>query len=212
MTTRYAEPLGREVELRPGTTDEQIFHEAFVKQFHVPPEKISPATVLDLGCNIGLTVAHFEALWPDANIIGVDLDADNCVVARRNCRRARILNVAVSAISGTQTYSGDEAWSFRLDPSGDRAVEARTLDELTDLFGGSADFVKMDIEGAEWEVVQTPGEWPERIGSLLIEIHGTEGRRQEGIDEMMGHLRNKGFTCRKHEAHWSAVWAKREGQ
>ncbi len=212
MTTRYAEPLGREVELRPGTTDEQIFHEAFVKQFHVPPEKISPATVLDLGCNIGLTVAHFEALWPDADIIGVDLDADNCVVARRNCRRARILNVAVSAISGTQTYSGDEAWSFRLDPSGDRAVEARTLDELTDLFGGSADFVKMDIEGAEWEVVQAPGEWPERIGSLLIEIHGTEGRRQEGIDEMMGHLRNKGFTCRKHEAHWSAVWAKREGQ
>ena len=212
MTTRYAKPLGREVELRPGTTDEQIFHEAFVKQFHVPPEKISPATVLDLGCNIGLTVAHFEALWPDADIIGVDLDADNCVVARRNCRRARILNVAVSAISGTQTYSGEEAWSFRLDPSGDRAVEARTLDELTDLFGGSADFVKMDIEGAEWEVVQTPGEWPERIGSLLIEIHGTEGRRQEGIDEMMGHLRNKGFTCRKHEAHWSAVWATREGQ
>lgn len=210
MTTRYAKPLGREVELRPGTTDEQIFHEAFVKQFHVPPEKISPATVLDLGCNIGLTVAHFEALWPDADIIGVDLDADNCVVARRNCRRARILNVAVSAISGTQTYSGEEAWSFRLDPSGDRAVEARTLDELTDLLGGRADFVKMDIEGAEWEVVKAPGEWPERIGSLLIEIHGTEGRRQAGIDEMMGYLRNKGFTCRKHEAHWSAVWAKRE--
>ena len=212
MTTRYAKPLGREVELRPGTTDDQIFHEAFVKQFHLPPEQISPATVLDLGCNIGLTVAHFEALWPDADIIGVDLDADNCVVARRNCRRARILNVAVSAISGTQTYSGEEAWSFRLDPSGDRAVEARTLDELTDLFGGSADFVKMDIEGAEWEVVQAPGEWPERVGSLLIEIHGTEGRRQEGIDEMMGYLRDKGFTCRKHEAHWSAVWATREGQ
>jgi FkbM family methyltransferase len=210
MTTRYAKPLGREVELRPGTTDEQIFHEAFVKQFHVPPETISPATVLDLGCNIGLTVAHFEALWPDADIIGVDLDADNCVVARRNCRRARILNVAVSAISGTQTYSGEEAWSFRLDPSGDRAVEARTLDELTDLLGGRADFVKMDIEGAEWEVVKAPGEWPERIGSLLIEIHGTEGRRQAGIDEMMGYLRNKGFTCRKHEALWSAVWAKRE--
>jgi hypothetical protein len=39
--------------------------------------------------------------------------------------------------------------------------------------------------------------------------HGNEGRRQAGIDEMMGYLRDKGFTCRKHEAHWSAVWAKR---
>ena len=57
---------------------------------------------------------------------------------------------------------------------------------------------------------EAPGEWSERIGSLLIEIHGTEGRRQAGIDEMMGYLRNKGFTCRKHEAHWSAVWATRE--
>jgi FkbM family methyltransferase len=78
-------------------------------------------------------------------------------------------------------YSGEEAWGFRLDPSGDRAVEARTLGELTDLFGGSADFVKMDIEGAEWDVVK--GEWPERVGSLLIEVHGNEGRRQAGIDE-----------------------------
>ena len=53
------------------------------------------------------------------------------------------------------------------------------------------------------------GDWPERVGSLLIEIHSTEGRRQAGIEEMMGYLRDKGFTCRKHEAHWSVVWAKR---
>jgi len=209
VIAQYAEELGREVQLRPDTTDAQVFHETFVKRFHVPPEEIRPATVLDLGCNVGHTVAHYEVLWPTAEIIGVDLDSENCVVARRNCRRAQILNLAVSATSGTQTYSGDEAWGFRLDPSGDRAVEARTLDELTDLVGGFADFVKMDIEGAEWEVVKAPGEWPERIGSLLIEVHGNEGRRQAGIDEMTGYLRDKGFTCRKHEAHWSAVWATR---
>jgi FkbM family methyltransferase len=209
MITRYVEALGREVELRPGTTDEQVFHETFVKQFHVPPEEIRPATVLDLGSNIGLTVAHYEVLWPNADIIGVELDPDNCAVARRNCRRTRILNAAVSATSGRQTYSGEEAWAFRLDPSGDRAVEARTLDELTDLLGASADFVKMDIEGSEWDVVKAPGDWPERVGSLLIEIHGNEGRRQAGMDEMMGYLRDKGFTCRKHETHWSAVWAKK---
>ena len=69
------------MQLRPDTTDEQVFHETFVKQFHVPPEEIRPATVLDLGCSIGLTVAHFEVLWPNAEIIGVDLDSENCVVA-----------------------------------------------------------------------------------------------------------------------------------
>jgi SAM-dependent methyltransferase len=125
------------VQLRPDTTDDQVFHETFVKRFHVPPKEICPATVLDLGCNIGLTVAHFEVLSPTAEIIGVDLDSENCVVARRNCRRARILKVAVSGTSGTQTYSGEEAWGLRLDPSGDRAVEARMLDELSDLFEGA---------------------------------------------------------------------------
>ena len=212
MITRYVEALGRDVHLRPDTTDDRVFHETFVKQFHVPPEEIRPATVLDLGCNIGLTVAHFEVLWPEAKIIGVDLDAENCAVARRNCRRARILDVAVSATSGRLTYSGDEAWGFCLDPSGDRTVDSRTLGELIDLLGGSADFVKMDIEGAEWEVVKAPGEWPERVGSLLIEVHGTEGRRQAGIDEMAGYLRDRGYTCWKHDAHWSAVWAKKERQ
>ena len=157
MIRRYVEALGREVHLRPGTTDDQVFHETFVKQFHVPPEEIRPATVLDLGCNIGLTVAHYELLWPNAEIIGVDLDSENCVAARRNCRRARILNVAVSATSGRQAYSGEEAWGFRLDPSGDRAVEARTLDELTDPFGGSAYFVKMDIEAAAWDLCEGAG-------------------------------------------------------
>lgn len=210
MNTRYAEALGREVILRPGTTDDQVFHETFIKQFHVPPEEINPATVLDLGCNIGLTVAHYELLWPHAEIIGVELDAENCLVARRNCRRSRILNVAASADSGQRTYSGAEEWGFRLDPAGDRVIEARTLDELIDLFGDRVDFIKMDIEGAEWEVVTGPRDWLASVGSLLIEIHGTEGRRQAGMDEMMGYLREEGFTCRTHDVHWSAVWAKRE--
>jgi hypothetical protein len=55
------------VQLRPDTTDDQVFH--------VPPEEICPAAVLGLGCNIGLTVAHSEGLWPTAEIIGVDLEA-----------------------------------------------------------------------------------------------------------------------------------------
>jgi protein-L-isoaspartate O-methyltransferase len=112
VIARYVHALGREVHPRPGTTDEQVFHETFIKQFHVPPEEIRPATVLDLGCNIGLTVAHFELLWPNAEIIGVELDSENCVVSRRNCRRARILNVAVSATSGMQMYSGEKRGAF----------------------------------------------------------------------------------------------------
>jgi FkbM family methyltransferase len=209
VITRYATQLGREVSLRPETTDEQIFHEAFVKEFHVPPLQFTPAAVHDLGCNIGLTVAHYEALWPDAQILGVDLDPGNCAVARVNCQRAEIVHAAVAATQGDLKYSGSEEWSFRLDPTGDRAVQARPLTDFIDLLGGHAGFVKMDIEGAEWEVLTSSGDWPERVDSLLVELHGTEGRREAGADEMCGHLRERGFICRRHAAHWSAVWATR---
>jgi FkbM family methyltransferase len=208
--TRYVQTLGREVILRPGSTDELVFKDTFIKQFHVPPEEIDPPTVLDLGCNIGLTVAHYEVLWPNAEIIGVELDSENCLVARRNCQRARIVNVAVAASSGRRNYSGAEEWGFRVDPSGDRAVEACTLDQLIDLFGDDVDFVKMDIEGSEWEVVTSSGDWPERVGSLLIEVHERGNGKQAAVEEMMGYLRDRGFLCRKHEVHWSAIWAKRE--
>jgi FkbM family methyltransferase len=165
--------------------------------------------VLDLGCNIGLTVAHYELLWPEAEIVGVELDAGNCELARRNCRRARIVHAAVAAKTGTQTYGGDEEWSFRVDPEGDRSVRARTMAELLDLFEtGRVDFVKMDVEGSEWELLDSAGEWAERVGSLLVEVH-TPDDKQAAVESMIGSLEAVGFRCRRHEVHWSAIWATR---
>jgi hypothetical protein len=119
------------------------------------------------------------------------------------------VHAAVAGTAGTRAYGGDEEWSFRVDPAGDRSVEARPLGELLDLFKTErVDFVKMDIEGSEWEVVERAGDWAGRVGSLLVEVH-TPTDKEAAVESMIGSLEAVGFTCSRHEVHWSAIWATR---
>src|SRR5450755_3993834 len=68
---------GERVMLRPFTTDYDVMLETFLGRFHVEPVKHVPQTIFDLGANIGLTMAHYAVLYPHAQILGVELDADN---------------------------------------------------------------------------------------------------------------------------------------
>lgn len=82
---------------------------------------------------------------------------------------------------------------------GDRPVEAIAFTELLAMVGG-ADLVKMDIEGAEWEVLASDG-WEKLVETILVEVHG------EPYEKMIDLLAARGFSASKHTAHWSSVWA-----
>src|SRR3981081_3973727 len=55
---------GRSVVCRAGTSDLNVFYDAFFCQYHLAPRGLRPKTILDLGSNIGLTMAHYAALFP----------------------------------------------------------------------------------------------------------------------------------------------------
>lgn len=187
------------ITLRPGTSDQDIHTDVFVRQYHVPPDPITPKSILDLGANIGLTMLHYSQLWPEAKILGVELDEANAELARHNSGKP-VIHAAVAAIAGQRHYrSGDDPCTYRLMPDGDKLVPAMTLAEILRQMGG-ADLVKMDIEGAEWEVVQSAG-WCDLVGSLLVEVHGGTCSR------MIELLEERGFRARSHAVHWSSVWA-----
>src|SRR4051812_12114214 len=63
---------GEEMRLRPGSTDADVAVEVFVHRLHLPPVP-DVRLVWDLGANIGLTMAHYAALYPEAHVLGVEL-------------------------------------------------------------------------------------------------------------------------------------------
>ena len=205
--------LGRRVLVREDTRDRQVWSDTFVGRYHVPTLKRSPTTVLDLGCNIGLTAAHYCALWPQATVVGVEMDSACADLARQNAPQATILEHAVAGKRGYATYDSDAPSDAFALGKGETVVIVRTLAEtIKDAFPEPhVDFLKMDIEGAEWGVFMDPA-WVPMVDSILVELHA-EGASAQIVRRGIDALSNLGFTAVHHEPHPQAVWAwKRDAQ
>ncbi len=73
-------------------------------------------------------------------------------------------------------------WAFRVAPAGDTAesvevidrVPAYSMNTLIDKLApaGSVDYVKMDVEGAEGDILVEAESWASRVRCIKIEIHG----------------------------------------
>jgi FkbM family methyltransferase len=201
------------VRCRPNTTDIQVFDDVFRRMYHLPPADIgSPNRILDLGCNIGLTVVHFATVFPQARILGVELDKSNFDLCLGNIRpysqRCSVVLGAVWNQSDIElAYEGTEHWGFRIsnDNIQDRRARTFTIDRLLDsMQWDSADFVKMDIEGAEQLILSSPASWAERVYCLKVEIH-----YPYTVDQCSSDLSRLGYRTKVEPNHPACVVAYR---
>jgi FkbM family methyltransferase len=205
----------RVVHVRPGTSDVLVIHDTLIGSYHLPPSDLrDPRTILDLGSNIGLTLAHFAALYPTARILGVELDAGNHALAVRNVRswedRVTVIHGAAWVDEGEIQYGGSvgSEFGFRLTVDEDNAVPIRrsapayTLDALTRRLAGDGriDYVKMDVEGAEAALLTQNTGWARRIDSIKVEVHPpfTIGECRDALERL-------GFEAWRDDRHWATV-------
>jgi FkbM family methyltransferase len=178
---------GHSITLRPETADVWALGD-LVPPAHLPPGEVTEigiCNVWDLGSNIGLTIAHMAVLFPCARILGVEMDEGNAALCRENIRpwrdRCDLLQAAVWHTDGHVTYTpqkGNEL-GFRIyaaessQHTNSRTVQAVSLNSLLEQchFSQPIDYVKMDIEGAESEVLSRNTEWAERVRSIKVEVH-----------------------------------------
>jgi FkbM family methyltransferase len=172
---------GHEVLLRPGTSDAQVFEEIFAGAHHLPPSRLSPKDprlVFDLGSNIGLTMAHMAVVFPRARIVGVELDRDNVLLSQENIRpwsnRCEVIEGAVWHTDGTVAYElqrGSE-WTAHITGSSEASTVVRAFSLNTLLADrGAVDYVKLDIEGAELEVLRQNTQWTRQVSCIKVEVH-----------------------------------------
>lgn len=210
---------GGAVYARPGTEDSGTLASVFRDRYHLPPATLPAAPViLDLGCNCGYTIAHYKHLYPDARVIGVELDADNVAVALRNTERladVHVVHAAVACRDGVVSYdrrAREDAYRIELAgsaaPAGLQAVQAISIPSLLGRFGLEAvDFAKIDIEGEEvrlFDEAEGLG-WLDAVRSLNVEVHAP----QPVLEAMLATLDKHGFRAWRDTRHWSAIMAVR---
>lgn len=177
--------------------DVWTFKYTFVSQFHLPPVALREgALILDLGSNVGFTVAHLAHVHPTARVIGVEMDAANFALAELNTaafgERVRLVHAAVWTHDGEIAYGGDGDDAFAVSgDTGPRRAPAMRVDTILAAHGVTqVDYVKMDIEGAEAAILAEPADWLDRVCAMKIEIHPPAT-----IESIRSVLEARGFSC-----------------
>ena len=198
---------GKGLLCRPGTRDRSSLNDLLFHQAYLPPKPLhNPKVIVDLGANVGYTVAHFAALYPTARIIGLELDANNFMMAQQNtdwCKdRVTLINAAIWSSDGYVNFEGIGEDAFHVvgaaNGSGDadnaptdRHVRSVSMETLMKNFEISQiDYLKMDIEGAEAELIlRSNPAWLARVNAMKIELHDLEH------DDFHRALTARGFRC-----------------
>jgi FkbM family methyltransferase len=172
---------GHQLSVTLGTyQDVEVLRELYLQEEY--PEELGirdPQVIVDLGANIGLALLDFRLRYPSARLIGVEPDPIAFNTLRSNTAddpNIEILPIAVGRSDGTRTfYSSPESVVSGFERTRDfqktLPVITRSLDSLmSDLALASIDLLKIDIEGAEQEVLGACKRLAS-IGAVVGELH-----------------------------------------
>ncbi len=178
------ELAGRELFVRPGTSDLVNAAGDYLDRIHLPPPEIPHAgirQIVELGCNTGSAMASFAVRFPQARILGVEPDPRNAALARRNVARFRgRCEVVQAAIWDEETeliVEGETTFGYTVrpsepdDPLTATRVATTTIDALLDrhMPEEEIDYLYMTIEGAESRVLRAGGTWLDRVRCIRLD-------------------------------------------
>lgn len=186
---------GMRLHYRPGSSDPWAIYNHLMKPRrraeYAPPRELamSPsdiATVLDIGANVGVTALYFSQMFPNARIYAFEPAPDNFAVLQKNianCERIRGFPYALGAADATlELYASDNPVNFggySLHPAGSDTTKKVRIPVrgvaavLAELGLERVDVVKVDTEGAEWDILTAfPEELLSRVQLITGELHG----------------------------------------
>ena len=200
--------------IRPGTSDIHVFWDTFSNKYHLPPFQLGPEPViLDLGANVGYTAAHLATLYPNAKVFAYEMDHNNYEIAKQNLfhfPHAKIFHAAVWGSDGSVGYdSNSEAWGFHIINDGGEKICAKSMQTIICQNSlKKIDYVKMDVEGAEANILESDCGWLQSVMSIKIELHQCFNPKAN-FENCMKILKEHDFECKKDQFHKNCLIAYR---
>lgn len=208
----YSKLLDRGVYLRP-RADLQIARELLSQNiYELPPEvrnvldsRPVPLTVLDLGAHVGLfSLTMIRMLGAGTRVVAVEPDPTNFAVLETNLSPTGVpgqftLHRAAAGIHpGSARFDAghsDVSHVVPEDGSRENSIEVPVIDALS--LAEACDFIKIDIEGSEWELLRDPRLSSAGAAALIVEWHDTGSGLRDPAGEAVRLLREAGFQTRE---------------
>jgi FkbM family methyltransferase len=190
------------------TLDFNIALEVFVSKIYSPPRPISPdsiKTVVDIGTNVGYALVFLAKCFPDAELIGFEPHPGNARQALANIANNHIvgrttLNVAAAGVRPGSAFITDDSARSRVVSEYDtvpgngrkQLLPIDIVDFFETVKARNIDFLKLDCEGGEYDLIFDPRF--EDLGArfLVLEWHLTD-QHPNADAEIIKRLRDCGW-------------------
>jgi FkbM family methyltransferase len=200
--------LGREIQYFGDRELLVLVEEIFLSGLYEFQSPTNTPVIFDCGSNIGLSVLFFKLLYPDSRIVAFEPSSESFRLLEENTSRNNLSDVVLHncALVGESRpvelfVSDDRPASLRASMFQERTagvprgIPGKTLSEFIDR---RVNFVKIDIEGAEEQVLKeliTSGKI-EMIEQMVIEYHHQISPHQKGLAQFLTILEQAGFRYR----------------
>ncbi len=209
--------LGYNVSVANPHTYSYLVDEIYVNgEYDIELEGNSPR-IIDCGANIGLATLYFKLRFPGARVTAVEPSSGLFALLAENVRSNELSNVeCVQAAVGSESAevqffvepadTGGLRGSTSIDRSSTGAERVRQI-AISDLIDGQVDLLKLDVEGAEWDVLESLVE-SGKIGfikAMVIEYHHHIVSDQDRLACFLGMLERAGFGYQLRSARWGKM-------
>ena len=168
--------------------------------YRVAPDEL----VVDIGANIGTFSIYAASVCAASRVLSFEPFPDNYRMLLKNVEqnelsRVTCVNQAVAGNRGLRTLRLDsvDSGSHSLVSGSSELtvkVECCTLEDIFQRFSlTKIDYLKMDCEGAEYEILENAPSRIRQIGRLSMETHTISDRKAEDLEKL---LRGQGFEVR----------------
>jgi FkbM family methyltransferase len=152
--------------------------------------------VVDIGANIGMFSLYAAKVCGASRVVSFEPFPDNYSMLCKNVEENQLCNVTCvnQAVAGNRGLR-----SLKLDPidcgshslvwdSSERTVEVEccTLGDIFQRFSlTQIDYLKMDCEGAEYEILENATSRLQQISRISMETHTTVDRKAEDLEKLL---------------------------
>lgn len=175
-----------------------MYDEIFEKEIYKFKSSRKNPYIIDAGSNIGLSIIYFKKKYPNSKILGFEPDRNIFKILEDNLKSLKLTDVEIiekglSNQNGQVLFYSEGSDGGRIKQETDKGTyEIKTTKLSTFIKDKVVDFLKIDIEGSEYDVIEESKEHLKNIENIFIEYHSYFNKPQK-LHNILEILSKNGF-------------------
>ena len=188
-------------------TLQYLYQEVFLKsEYHFRTKSAKPI-IIDCGSNVGMAIYFFKKIYPDSHILGFEANPEVFKILQENIQGLGLSQVKVNNLAlfnqNTEisffTGNSNESLlgSIHSKRGGQKEVKVKAV-KLSDylLEFDEVDLIKIDVEGAEWKILEDliESKTLRKAKQYLIEFHLNLPGMKEQMSDFLKYFEENGYV------------------